>query len=431
MQLGSAHNIVSLYFNGLALAAKCRSDIQLTQHLSFSSCMVRAASGALLVGSSVLAACGSDTSPSTPPQAGAPGVAGGGAASGVSGAPAVGGGGAGSGGAVAGNSGSPNPGGAGDGGLAGAPATAGAPGGGGSAGALAGAGGASGGASGGSGGRPSGGAGGGSSGGASGGAGAKAPAVPSSGCNKAGPATGTSGSPLTVSGHQYYVKLPTGYDPAKAYPLMIMFNPTGNPISWAESSAGFETTGPKEAWIRAYPTMAVNANGWGASDVAFFQPFYDQLTASYCVDKARVFASGESSGGDFSSILGCEYGDKIRATAPCSTKPVSGYALDVPTKRNCKGEVTAVVIQGKNDNVVGPANGPKTRDFYAALNHCGTTTTPVAGYTDTLSNCVMYQGCDPGFPVYWCNHTDPNYSNTNHGWPAFAPKFLWALFSSY
>jgi len=41
----------------------------------------------------------------------------------------------------------------------------------------------------------------------------------------------------------------------------------------------------------------------------------------------------------------------------------------------------------------------------------------------------MYEGCDAGYPVYWCNHTDPNYSNTNHGWPAFAPKFLWALFS--
>jgi polyhydroxybutyrate depolymerase len=259
----------------------------------------------------------------------------------------------------------------------------------------------------------------------------KAPPDPSAGCNKANPATGTSGSPLTVSGHQYYVKLPTNYDPSKPYPMMMMFNPTGNPLSWAESNAGFETGGPKESWIRAYPTMANNANGWGAGDVAFFQPFYEQLIANYCIDKARIFAGGESSGGDFVSILGCEHGDKIRATAPCATKPVSGYALDVPTKRQCKGQVTAAVIHGKNDNVVTPANGPKTRDFYVALNHCGTTTMPVTGYTDTLSNCVMYQGCDAGHPVYWCSHTDPNYSNTNHGWPAFASKFLWAVFSTY
>lgn len=261
--------------------------------------------------------------------------------------------------------------------------------------------------------------------------GGKAAVEASAGCNKANPQVGSSGSPLTVSGHQYYVKLPTNYDASKPYPVLMMFNPTGNPISWAESNAGFEMAGPKEAWIRVYPTMANNANGWGASDVAFFAPFYEQITASYCVDKARVFAAGESSGGDFVSILGCEYGDKLRATAPCATKNVSGYALDVPTKRQCKGKLTAVVIHGKNDNVVMPVNGPKTRDFYAALNHCGTTTMPVPEYTGTLSNCVMYQGCDPGYPVYWCNHTDPNYNNTNHGWPAFANKFLWSLFSSY
>ena len=385
---------------------------------------VLATCGALFLGSLVLGACGGSDDPAgSNSLAGSGGRASGGAPSTAAGSTAVGGSTVGIGGSVV----------VGGGGQGAAQNQAGAPA------AGSGTGGNAGSVSGGSGGSVSGGASGSASGGASGsagssaggGSGGKAPVDPSTGCNKANPATGTSGAPLKVSGHDYYVKLPTNYDPSKAYPVMMMFNPTGNPISWAESNAGFETTGPKEAWIRAYPTMANNSSGWGASDVAFFDPFYQQIISSYCVDKARVFAGGESSGGDFASILGCEYGDKIRATAPGATKPVSGYALDVPTKRQCKGKVTAVVIHGKNDNVVTPANGPKTRDFYAALNKCGTTTTPVAGYTDTLSNCVMYEGCDAGHPVYWCNHTDPNYGNTNHGWPAFANKFLWALFSTY
>src|SRR6188768_1220599 len=376
---------------------------------------VLASCAALLLGSSALAACGSDAPSPSNPQAGSAGVASAGSPSppGVAGSTPAGSNG-GTSGALLGTGGKGD-----DQNQAGAP----------SAGTMAG--GSAGAAHGGSSGSAGSGSGSAGSGSGSAGSGGKVPANPSAGCNKANPATGTSGMPLTVSGHQYYVKLPSNYDASKPYPVLMMFNPTGNPISWAESNAGFETTGPKEAWIRAYPTMANNGNGWGASDVAFFAPFYEQLLASYCVDKARVFASGESSGGDFASILGCEYGDKIRATAPCSTKPVNGYDLAVPIKRQCKGEVTAVVIHGKNDNVVTPANGPKTRDFYAALNHCSMTTMPVSGYTDTLSNCVMYQGCDAGFPVYWCNHTDPNYSGTNHGWPAFANKFLWALFSSY
>jgi len=268
-------------------------------------------------------------------------------------------------------------------------------------------------------------------GGSSGATAGKVPAAPSTGCGKANPRPGASSEPLLVAGHEYYVKLPTNYDENQPYPVLMMFNPTGNPISWAEDNAGFEVTGPKEAWIRVYPTMANNASGWGESDVAFFEPFYEQLVASFCVDKARVFAAGESSGGDFASILGCEHGDKIRATAPCATKDVPAYPLDIPTQRQCKGEVTAVVIHGKDDAVVLPINGPKTRDFYAALNHCSETTTSVTGYEGALSNCVMYQGCDTGYPVYWCSHSDPNYSGTNHGWPAFASEFLWTLFSSY
>ena len=263
-----------------------------------------------------------------------------------------------------------------------------------------------------------------------GGAGGKAAPEPSTGCSKSGPQTGSAGSPLMVSGHQYYVKLPTGYDASKAYPAIFVFNPTNNPIDWAEKNAGFEGAGPKEAWIRIYPHPANPSNGWGANDVSFFQPLYDQITGNFCVDKARVFATGESSGGDFSSILGCEHADKLRAVAPCATKNVGQYPLTV-SSRKCTGQVTSVVIHGKNDSVVGPENGPKTRDFYAALNHCQMTTMPVSGFTDTLSNCVMFQGCDAGFPVYWCQHTDPNYSNTNHGWPAFAPKFIWGLFSTY
>jgi hypothetical protein len=120
----------------------------------------------------------------------------------------------------------------------------------------------------------------------------------------------------------------------------------------------------------------------------------------------------------------------LRGIAPCATKNVNGYALDA-TQRKCTGEVTSIVIHGKNDTEVGPENGPKTRDFYAALNHCTSMTAPVTGYTDTLSNCVQFQGCDTGFPVYWCQHTDPEYSNTNHGWPKFAAKFVWETFSAY
>lgn len=261
--------------------------------------------------------------------------------------------------------------------------------------------------------------------------GGKPAADPSAGCGKANPQVGSSGSPLTVSSHKYYVKLPGSYDGSKPFPVVFMFNPTGNPISWAEQNAGFEKNGAKDGAIRVYPDPASESSGWGSGDVSFFEPLYQKIIGDYCVDQARMFAGGESSGGDFVSILGCEHADKLRAVAPCATKNVNGYPLDAST-RKCTGQVSATVIHGKNDNVVGPENGPKTRDFYVALNHCMTSNPePVMGYTDAMSNCVLYQGCDEGFPVYWCQHTDPEYSGTNHGWPHFAADFLWDLWSSY
>jgi len=254
--------------------------------------------------------------------------------------------------------------------------------------------------------------------------------VASQGCGKTNPQLGSAQAPLTVSNHRYYVKLPANYDPDTPYLALFVFHPTNNPLDWAEKNAGFESNEGKDRAIRIYPGAGNNSAGWGAADVEFFGPLYTEITSSFCVDTARVFATGESSGGDFSSILGCEYADKLRGIGPCATKPVNGYPLDA-TKRTCKSKVSAVVIHGKNDMVVGPANGPATRDFYVAVNGCSATSQPVDGFTDAMSNCVEYQGCADGYPVFFCQHNDPNYSGTNHGWPRFAARFLWEVFSSY
>ncbi len=262
----------------------------------------------------------------------------------------------------------------------------------------------------------------------------KLPVDPSAGCGKANPQTGDANSPLNIAGHMYYVKLPPNYDPDTPYPVVMGLNPTGtsNAFPWAERNLGFENNEAAQKAIRVYPQCANLNAGWNDSDFAFFEPFHTAILENFCVDKARVFITGESSGGDFSSIVGCEYGDRLTSVGPCATKAVPQRPLNV-SQRQCTGHVSAVVIHGKNDNVVGPANGPLTRDFYGELANCDMSAMPepVEGYTDTLSNCVEYQGCDEGATLIWCNHTDPNYSGTNHGWPAFAGDFLWEYWSQF
>ena len=251
------------------------------------------------------------------------------------------------------------------------------------------------------------------------------PEVKSGGCGKANPMTGSSGSPLNVSGHNYYVKLPAGYNPDTAYKTIIVFPPTGNPITWSEQSAGYEQAAPDA--IRVYTHMSNQSSGWQPNETSFFQGLWDNITSSYCIDENRVFGAGESSGGEFVAYLGCEYGDLLRGVAPGAPKGTS-WQINLGA-HDCKGNPTAIVIWSPMDNVLTNPVGPQFRDFYKEKNMCGSTDTPVEGYTDNKSNCKMFEDCLPGSSVYHCQHSDPTYMNSYHGWAAFAGKMTWEVFS--
>lgn len=247
---------------------------------------------------------------------------------------------------------------------------------------------------------------------------------PSAGCGKANPQTGSSGQPLNASNHQYYVKLPQGYDANKPYKVMIMFNPTNNPINWAETSAGYEQAAADA--IRVYPHMGTPSNGWQPNETSFFQGLYDAITSNFCVDKNAIFAGGESSGGEFAAFLGCEYGDILRGVAPGAPKMTSWNN----GQHQCKGHPVAIVIWSPKDNVLAQPAGEWFRDYYKDMNECGDASQAVEGFTDALSNCKKYDGCVEGGDVYFCEHNDPEYNNTYHGWPHFAAKMTWQTFSA-
>ena len=111
-------------------------------------------------------------------------------------------------------------------------------------------------------------------------------------------------------------------------------------------------------------------------------------------------------------------GDKLTAIVPVATKNVSGYPLNV-AERNCKGQVSAIVVHGIKDSAVGAEGEPNTTNFYRELNQCSADSDPVPGYTDSLSNCVQYRGCDPLGEVAFCYHSNSAYRGTYHGYPPF------------
>jgi poly(3-hydroxybutyrate) depolymerase len=220
----------------------------------------------------------------------------------------------------------------------------------------------------------------------------------------------------------YTVTLPDTYDSNTPMPLVFGFHGRGRThLEFQEVDASQIESEIGSRAVMAY-LKSQAGTGWNFPEevepnVDFFEALYPQLLANYCVDTSRIFAIGHSSGGYFSNILACRFGDRLRGIAS-----IAGATQET----GCVGRVAAMIIHGVRDSVVSFAAGQQSRNTYLTTNACSTATTlaPVAP-------CVAYQGCAEGLPVRWCEHDEPTYENTNHGWPSFASRavgeFLFSL----
>lgn len=82
--------------------------------------------------------------------------------------------------------------------------------------------------------------------------------------------------------------------------------------------------------------------------------------------------------------------------------------------------------------------GEATRDWVAERNGCTPTTQP--SLTDLRAevrgsrskgqdviDCADYVGCDPRWPVTWCEHSQGGYDGSTHGWPTGASERIGAF----
>jgi poly(3-hydroxybutyrate) depolymerase len=229
---------------------------------------------------------------------------------------------------------------------------------------------------------------------------------------------------MVTNDHIY--DFPTSYDGTKPFPLLIGFHAAGNPIDQIEGltkGSAFETN-----YVRAFPKSAGNEWIYNTDLASKAYKTYDDLMANYCIDKSRVFATGHSSGAqmivqilvhsDAAQHMG------FKAVAPVAASNYGAIVSPIPV----------MYIQGKMDNVRN-SNGSEVVARFTAVNKCTSTTTAYSSVATCSSSgttvnpgCVSYQGCTQ--PTIWCSHNDPQYSNTNHGWPCFATKAMYDFFTA-
>jgi poly(3-hydroxybutyrate) depolymerase len=151
----------------------------------------------------------------------------------------------------------------------------------------------------------------------------------------------------------------------------------------------------------------------GDEDLAFFDAMLADLARDYCVDRAHVFVTGFSSGGNFSQQLAC--------LRPKDVKGMAVVAGPGPFSDGCGGAVPAWMTHDANDDTLPVSDARDSRDFWAAENGCTKSAwAPVSGRPE----CQRNTSCPAEEPVVYCETT-----GVGHAVPGYASPAIGAFFT--
>lgn len=241
--------------------------------------------------------------------------------------------------------------------------------------------------------------------------------APSDGCGAASPLASGELS-LDVAGvtRTYVLDVPESVAGGTPYPVVFAFHGATTSGQFFRSAFyGNLLSAMGDEAIVVHPDALGEPSAWNnAADVPFFDALLAELSSSLCIDRARIFATGHSSGGFFTNTLGCQRGDVLRAIAP-----VSAGGPFVFGGASCVGSVAVWLAHAENDEIVAFESGEDSRDRWLQANGCAEASEPTSP-----EPCEEYSGCDTGVPVRWCVYAD------GHDWPEFGPAGIWEFFSS-
>jgi poly(3-hydroxybutyrate) depolymerase len=220
----------------------------------------------------------------------------------------------------------------------------------------------------------------------------------------------------------YRLRLPNAYAPMRAYPLIVLGHGcTGN----GGTPFPMEQASKDDAIVVALKSVGecfeYSPTG---PDVTYFDDVLAEVSGQQCVDRARVFMAGFSSGSWLTHTVGC-----VRAGVLRGQGNASGNQVNL---QNCAGPIAAMFAHDVNDDQNSFAGAEKARDRILAKNGCSTETQPYDwdGDPNTPSTCVQYQGCMPGFPVVWCPTMAAQGKPTHNNQAPISTVGFWRFWSS-
>ncbi len=265
------------------------------------------------------------------------------------------------------------------------------------------------------------------------------------GCGKAAPDKDETYVKISVTSgdktqtRQFWISIPADYNPNKKNRLIVGLHGRDYSGVKMKDYLGLEAKDTKDNEIFVYPDAlkrywegwnvesigwqlgpgAENSAGAGMEDVDFMYEMVIYMKKNYCIDNSRIFATGQSWGGDFSNVVGCAMGDIFRAVVPVAAN--GDYYLTSP-RVACTGHTAVWAMHGKADPYFSIETGEKYRDFWINENSCSQNFTDlnISTAKGEIEYCVEYDGCSER--TLYCNY----HAEFNHQipWDYYAEKTM-------
>lgn len=216
---------------------------------------------------------------------------------------------------------------------------------------------------------------------------------------------GTHPFAITVDGveRSYFVHVPSSYDSARKWPVVVMFHGGGGSAKTAMWETGWNNKSEKEGFLAVFPdgtrpdasrpaSFRDNPQTWNdgsnrpnvgavrceAPDVEFVSAMLAELKLRFSVDEHRIYATGFSNGASMTFRVARELSPIIAAAAP-----VSG--ADWLNGTNPERAVALLYITGMAD----PLNPFRGGEIYIGNHFFGTK----PATREMIANWVKIHGC--------------------------------------